>query len=508
MSGIDPLFLVGTASVPIYNAPMKPTRSLSLAAAAALMLAIVSVTAGAGEYRGKVGKLPAVFSLDWSADGTVTGTYSHPSRPGKTYRLLGNNAEAGKLYLEEYTGSTLSAKCYLAKKLTDGAIVWSGEMRNTDGRVLAMELSRSRESTRSPSAAAETSAAIPAGGVYYGETGGALTEISLEWGEGGAVTGTCLYPSRPGKVYRLSGRNPAEGKLDLEERLDDTVTARASLKKRITYDEVVWEGRLAAADGREVPVWFARQRKPEAENMEQWADEQAFYGQLERDSVWDAFPDSRKPLDKVPVNWDYSHKRFPGKITQFESRSGSTLLKIQVGVGWSQPDFSGPEITLQYGRSLPLPPEQLIGKSVSLVYSGTGALQEVNLHSIAMTHWRKGSDGLVEIRGVLGSRLLDELDLLTPAEKAALLTAMAPVSFIPDKFATDPDVALDFPFREIRLLAQYGTVVQTTGAGPGGLELESISLEKPPPSENPWIYVGDRDPITEMPRFQWTEEAG
>lgn len=488
---------------------MKPSWTLPPAlASAALMLTIVSTAADAGEYRGKVGKLPAVFSLDWSADGTVTGTYSHPSRPGKTYRLQGNNAEAGKLYLEEYTGQTLTARCHLTKKLTEGAVVWSGEMRNTDGRVLAMELTRSRDSARSGTASATPASATAAGGAYYGETGGALTEISLEWGDGGAVTGTCVYPSRPGKVYRLTGRNPAEGKLDLEERLGDTVAARAELKKRITSDEVVWEGRLATAAGREVPVWFARQRKPEAEDLEQWAEERALFGRLARDTVWDAFPDAREPVEKVPVNWDHSHHRFPGRITHFESRPGSTLLKLRLGLGWRQPDFSGPEITLDYGRSLPLPPEQLIGKTVSLVFADTGALREVNLHSIAMTHWRKGPDGLVEIRGVLGSRLLDELDLLTPAEKATLLTARDPVSFVPDKFATDPNVALDFPFREIRLLAQYGTVVQTTGAGPGGLELESISLEGAPPAENPWIFVGDRDPGTEMPRFQRTEEAG
>ena len=36
-------------------------------------------------------------------DGTVTGTYSYPNRPGTTYRLAGVNPRAGILTLDEFT---------------------------------------------------------------------------------------------------------------------------------------------------------------------------------------------------------------------------------------------------------------------------------------------------------------------------------------------------------------------------------------------------------------------
>ena len=106
---------------------------------------LFSVPALAGTtYEGKVGKLAAVFDITFKEDDIVSGSYSHPKRPGVTYGLIGHNREAGKLYLEEWTGDKLSARCYLEKRLTDTHIIWEGEMRNTDGRTFPMEMKRER----------------------------------------------------------------------------------------------------------------------------------------------------------------------------------------------------------------------------------------------------------------------------------------------------------------------------------------------------------------------------
>ncbi|MDF1859468.1 MAG: hypothetical protein P1U87_04600 [Verrucomicrobiales bacterium] len=114
----------------------------------ALLPVLASVSAG--EYHGHVGKLDAVFSLDWQDDGTVTGTYSYPDRPGKTYRLAGTNPREGVLILDEFTGKKKTARCKLTKKLTGDQIIWVGKMFNRDGRVFEMSFRRLREVTSEP----------------------------------------------------------------------------------------------------------------------------------------------------------------------------------------------------------------------------------------------------------------------------------------------------------------------------------------------------------------------
>ena len=101
--------------------------------------------AAQSRYTGNVGRLAASFVLRWNPDGTVGGTYHYPSRADRiVYRLLGNNHAEGELYLEEYTGSTVTARIRLRKSSTPSEIVWSGEMSNTDGRNFPMRMARPR----------------------------------------------------------------------------------------------------------------------------------------------------------------------------------------------------------------------------------------------------------------------------------------------------------------------------------------------------------------------------
>jgi len=78
-------------------------------------LAVFIHLAKAEEYRGKVGKLEAVFNIDWGGDETVEGTYHYPSRPGVIYDLKGEFAADGKLVLREYTNGRLTAVLTLAE---------------------------------------------------------------------------------------------------------------------------------------------------------------------------------------------------------------------------------------------------------------------------------------------------------------------------------------------------------------------------------------------------------
>lgn len=92
----------------------------------------------AEEYRGKVGKLDAVFDIDWGGDETVAGTYFYPSRKGVIYKLQGEFAADGKLVLREYTNGTVTAVLILSETGGQDSFRWSGKMRNTDGREFDM----------------------------------------------------------------------------------------------------------------------------------------------------------------------------------------------------------------------------------------------------------------------------------------------------------------------------------------------------------------------------------
>lgn len=216
---------------------------------------MLALPVGAADYRGKVGSLEAAFSLEWGADGSVSGTYTYDSRPGVIYGLEGSNPAEGELFLEEFTGSKLTARCYLAKAVTGGAITWRGEMRNVDGRVIPMEFSRAR---------AQAPAALPAAAAaesrYTGYVGRLDAEFSLHWSADRSVQGSYFYPDRPDTTYRLFGSNPREGELFLEEYTGRELTARAILQKRIEPEMIVWEGILLNLDGRRFPMAFSRAR--------------------------------------------------------------------------------------------------------------------------------------------------------------------------------------------------------------------------------------------------------
>lgn len=102
-------------------------------------------------YGGSVGKLQAIFFIEWTGTGNpVEGYYYYPSRGrAKTYKLKGTNPKQGVLTLQEFTpkedGSyEHSASCRLTKKVSASRITWAGTMNNTDGRTFPMKFSRPR----------------------------------------------------------------------------------------------------------------------------------------------------------------------------------------------------------------------------------------------------------------------------------------------------------------------------------------------------------------------------
>lgn len=106
-------------------------------------------------YGGKVGKLDAIFFIEWDGEpnNTLDGFYYYPSRGRNLrYRLSGTNPKPGVLVLQEFTtkatgGEVLSATCRLTKRVSGDRVIWEGKMNNTDGRVLPMSFSRKNQPT-------------------------------------------------------------------------------------------------------------------------------------------------------------------------------------------------------------------------------------------------------------------------------------------------------------------------------------------------------------------------
>lgn len=85
----------------------------------------------AKSFSGKVGKLDALYNLQWNTDGTINGTYYYPKRANITYTLMGRDLGNGNIELTEYTNNNISAHFNL--HLQDNCYV--GQINNTDGRV-------------------------------------------------------------------------------------------------------------------------------------------------------------------------------------------------------------------------------------------------------------------------------------------------------------------------------------------------------------------------------------
>ena len=101
-------------------------------------------TVKTSEYVGYVGGLKAVYSLEWQADGKVSGTYHYPSRKEVIYQLSGSNYAEGLLHLDEYSQGKLSARCELRKVIENKSIVWTGTMSNVDGRSFDMTMKKAQ----------------------------------------------------------------------------------------------------------------------------------------------------------------------------------------------------------------------------------------------------------------------------------------------------------------------------------------------------------------------------
>lgn len=469
----------------------------------------------AADYQGRIGKLEAVFSLEWHDDGSVTGAYGHPAKPGKVYSLVGSNPAEGELYLEEFTGDALTARCYLRKEIADGVILWRGEMRNTDGRILPMEFARAREkgpAESPPGPAAEEN-------LYSGYVGRMDAEFRLAWHEDGTLSGSYHYPQRPDATYRLLGLNPAEGELFLAEYTGDRLTAKCLLHKRLEADAIVWEGLMMNEDGRHFPMAFARARANgnAAGSVDDYeAERRALFASIGESARWDDFPLADAVIERVPVHLDDA-EYFGARILSWRSDGIGTTIRMSVADWDSEGKLlidAGREVTLRAARTLPLPPGLLEGREIAVLVAADGSIHSLELFDIAITQVRRGDSGKFEVRGVIDLFTIDESFDWSPERFAEKMREAPVIEFLPDKLALDLDPSRDPElaegdvfFQTVRLVRDHGFAIQATGAGAGSLELESLSLDSTSDT-NPWIPLKGLKEALKAPPIQYTTQAG
>lgn len=366
-----------------------------------------------------------------------------------------------------------------------------------------------------PAAAAGTVRAAD----YTGNVGRMEASFSLDWHHDGSVTGTYHYPKRPGITYRLVGENPREGELRLDEYTGETLTARCRLHKRIEGSRIVWEGTMANTDGRRFPMAFARERNGggATDFFDEYEKERkAVLSAAPPAVVWEDFPRSDEIVKRVPVDFEGSHY-FNARVLRFENGAEGCVLAFEIGFLNGSGDLhydGGPVFTLTATRPIPVAPERLLGREITAQFRPDGSLYSLELISVAVTHVRRTGTGKLEVRGLL--------DLFDPAqsfdespEEFARRMREAPIAeFVPDKLALfhEPEPTFDaVSFQTIRLVREFGLVIQSTDAGPGMLELESLSLDRALDSEPaaiPWISLVSLDERLYAPPHQLTEQAG
>lgn len=95
------------------------------------------------QYGGNVGSRFAMFQLTWQPNGNVVGSYHHPADNGSiSHQLKGINTAQGQLVLTEFTHGQQTAIITLSKSIRGELVTWSGNMHNTDGRILPVNITR------------------------------------------------------------------------------------------------------------------------------------------------------------------------------------------------------------------------------------------------------------------------------------------------------------------------------------------------------------------------------
>lgn len=434
---------------------------------------------------GDVGGLGAEFSLQWGANGAISGAYSYPKQPGTVYRLTGRLLSNGNLYLEEYTGGKLTARCELAR--TGASTSWAGIMNNTDGRRFRMNV---RGLSNPSIATTSTSSGSTSGGgakasdanTYAGDVGGLAAIYDLRWHDDGSVTGTYRYPAKPGIVYTLRGNNHTKGKLYLEEYTGGKLTATCDLSKSLSDSRIVWSGIMKNTDGRQFRMSMSRDRTRSGSGTVSPSTVSAPSGGTSA---------AARLAEKDRKKWDHTDRfcEYADALTRFH---GCTAVKAKVAR--LEPTETGTRVVFRVTEGAPYDASLDWKRALGPVPFSPGISTLIHVDSLRVVHtasvwlyplkWRTADDGRIEF-------LVNSIDLGRIEGKP---------------FIVRPTRWADFYTQDYFIAVKdIGLVLATFERGAGALELETISLEPDQNDPNPWnpLIKGKLPPV---PKSQYIDD--
>lgn len=491
--------------------PIEMMNGLRFLSVLLVALAACRGSVGGAEYHGSVGRLAAVFEIEFGDGGRVSGSYHYPDRPGVVYRLSGTNPEEGRIVLREFTGDRETARCDLQKTVTDSEIVWSGRMFNADGREFPMRLARARggggpapampadedefefeidrtlhaENVEPVLGAPGKLEAHLYGKLYYGWIrDGALPEAeTLEalidrFRDDGATAWAAMrfagdavelqFENPEGRRHVLGGTNPETGRIELRDE-----------------EGKAWSGRKLVAN--EAIFWIVVSRHAPAKSLVIYRP---------RDEIYYRGYEDMKNLAPEAFLWEYNEwgddfyeRRFPFFAGEAEK---ATVAAVHEESGL----VSSFELDLESGgrEKLPLDPPRprnrvplAPGYPVS-AFRNEGRI--VFLHvGLTPISWRKREGRVLELlmfpTALVDVTFNDFGEAIYPVDQ---IEDLEKVAVVPDFAIIADDVYAGWNLREDKITWGIGD------RGPGMLELESISLEDAPPRDErvgPWRPVAE-----------------
>ena len=463
-----------------------------LAACLAFFLLNICSMAEDRTYSGKVGRLEAIFTLCWQAGDLVTGSYFCPAGKQISYELRGDNKTPGRLNLEEYTRGQLTAKIVLQKTDDKGKISWQGTMHNLDGRKLAVSFSRTNSSP-----APKNSRISGSSREYLAVWDGNTFTCILDWHGDGTVRGTMSAPST-GESIQIQGDNPQEGLLNVQWQRAGQMES-AELKKNLTSKGIVWQGWLAS--GKQFILTRLRSGGAPSQAFETYDQVQVT---VAPHTVWPVPSFKGREISASVFRTELGNKsgevgeRYPLKAVVESATKIDGTLRLQLRALKLNYDYEKKQYipSLEhFAFSVPTlaePESFLPGDECFASVDKTGAILELRLGAVTVTHWRKRADGFVEA--------------LTGHDRGVDGGLAVPRAYIPDRLGSIGKSEQLFA-RDLYFNPSFGLLLHLEMAGAGEMDLESLPAPKAE-LEKPWISVQDIDGLDPVPPVQRAHDAG
>lgn len=444
-------------------------------------------------YSGKVGTREAIFTLRWQDEDLVTGSYFCPSGKRISYELRGENKTTGCLNLDEYTHGQLTAKIVLQKAGDRGKITWQGTMHNLDGRKLPVSF------TRTSSIPAPKTSAVSAGSrEYLAIWGRTRVTCMLDWGKDGTVRGTMSDPST-GEAMQIQGDNPQDGLLRLNWQRGGQLES-AELNKSVTSKGIVWQGWLSIGK----PFILARFRNGGAPSQASETYEHVRVI-VAPQTDWPAPQFQGKEISNNAFRAELSRKgaeqtdRYLLKAAVESVSKTDGTLRLQLRALEFDNDYDKkhyiPSLE-HFTFSVPTlaePESFQAGDECFASVDKTGTVLGISLGAAAITHWRKRSDGFVEV--------------LTGHDRGLDSGPAVSREYLPDRLDLNEGSGGQPVPRDLYFTPSFGLILHVEMAGPGEVELESL----PPPRagvEKLWISEQKQGGRQAIPSIQRAYDAG